>query len=182
MLEGYDWLNEAATDIGLTLEKGAPRLGVLTIRRLNLATHLNYHVRRKLKGYHWSTIAVDTRTHIEGDQKWQQRKFALLLTLGCHTGGAVYSPDGTLQIDSTSTDVAYANDRPYSATPAWGRRYVLELHNDNYSARALPEDTRLQRAAGFDPDGLSLPKWSYLTLRPGSAPLSWCQPSIGCCF
>jgi hypothetical protein len=48
---------------------------------------------------------------------------------------------------------------------------VLELHNDNYSKRALPEDTRLLRAAGFDPDGKSYPEWSHLTLRPGRCPL-----------
>ncbi len=82
LLEGYDWPHDDITDIGLTLERGAPRLGVLTIRHLNLATHLNYHVRRKLKGYHWSTIAIDTRAHHEGEGKGQQRKLSALLTMG----------------------------------------------------------------------------------------------------
>ena len=52
LLEGYDWPKDDITDVGLTLEKGAPKLGVLTIRHLNLAMLLNYHVGRKLKGYH----------------------------------------------------------------------------------------------------------------------------------
>jgi hypothetical protein len=94
LLEGYDWPKDDITDIGLTLEKGAPRLGVLTIRHLNLAMLLNYHVGSKLKGYHWSTIAIDARAHLEGERKWQQRKLSTLLTMGCYTDGGVYSTDG----------------------------------------------------------------------------------------
>ena len=73
LLETYDWPHDVSTDIGLTLDKGAPKLGVLTLRHLNLATLLNYHVRRYLKTFHWSTITIDKRTEYDSGQKIKQR-------------------------------------------------------------------------------------------------------------
>ena len=172
LLEGYDWPNDDIIDIGLTLDKGAPRLGVLTIRHLKLAMTINHHVRRHLTRYHWSTIAIDTRTVSVGDKKWQQRKLSALMLLGCYSEGHVFAADGTLQVDASMTDTAFANDRPYSSMPPiGGRRYVIELHNDNLSPRALREDLRLLRSVGFNLDGRTPLEWYAVASTPGPCPL-----------
>ena len=50
LLEEYDWPKDDITDIGLTLENGAPKLGVLTARHLTLAAAINYHVLKSISG------------------------------------------------------------------------------------------------------------------------------------
>mgnify|MGYP000323397396 CR=1 FL=1 len=124
LLEAYDWPQDV-TDIGLTLEKGSPRLGVLTFRHLHLAMNLNYHMQHELKGYYWSTISIDTRKHVDEERKWRQRKLSALLSMGCYTEGAVYSTDGSLQVGSTDVDKIYANNQPYASLPLRGKRYVI---------------------------------------------------------
>ena len=171
LLEDYDWPKDDITDIGLTLEKGSRRLGVLTMRHLNLAMNLNYHIQHELRGYYWSTISIDTRRHVEPERKWRQRKLSALLTMGCFTEGTVYSVDGTLQINPTTTDTAYAIDRPYAAIPAKSKRYVIGIHNDNYSDRTLPEDRRLLRAVGFNLNGSIPNEWKQVAWHHGPCPL-----------
>jgi len=159
LLEEYDWPKDDITDIGLTLENGAPKLGVLTARHLTLAAAINYHVLKSISGLRWSTIAIDTRPHVRENIKGHQRKMPALLTLGCYTDGTVYSADGKLQIDATAVDTAFANDRPYASCPPRGNRYVLELHNDNHSHRTLSEDRRLLKSVGFNIDGKLPTEW-----------------------
>jgi hypothetical protein len=171
LLENYDWPNDVVNDIGLTLDKGAPKLGVLTLRHLNLATSLNYHVRRYLKTYNWTTITIDKRTNHDSGRKVKQRRLSVLLSIGSYTNGEVYSSDGSLQIDSMTTDTAFANDRPYSLSPPWGTRYVIELHNDSYSGRVLPEDLHLLLAVGFKVEGNSHREWGKVVLKPGPCPV-----------
>ena len=120
ILEGYTWPHDDTTDIGLTLDKGFPRLGVLTNRHLDLAMKLNCHVRCHLRGYHWSTITIDKRMIVPEQRKGQQRKMSVLLTMGRYTEGIVYTTDGSLQLDSTTSDSAHAVNRQYAAQPPRG--------------------------------------------------------------
>ncbi len=171
LLENYDWPQDDITDIGLTLEKGLPRLGVLTQRHLQLAMNLNYHMQHQLKGYRWSTISVDARMHVNEERKWQQRKLSALLTMGCYTGGEVYSTDGSLQIGSTDVDTVYANTKQYISLPSKGKRYVIQLHNESYTDKVLPEDRRLLRSVGFVLDGKVPYEWRHVAWHHGPCPL-----------
>jgi hypothetical protein len=171
LLEAYDWPQDDITDIGLTLEKGLPRLGVLTHRHLQLAMNLNYHMQHQLKGYHWSTISIDSRKHVNEERKWQRRKLSALLTMGCYTEGELYTTDGSLQLGPTNVDTVYANDKQYAALPPRGKRYVLQLHNDNYTDKVLPEDRRLLRSVGFVLDGKVPYEWRHVAWHHGLCPL-----------
>ena len=120
LLEEYEWPQDGINDIGLTLEDDLPRLGVLTIRHLNLAMNLNYYVQRQLKDYRWSTIAIDRREHVYQDSIGPTHKTSALLTMGCYTEGTVYTTDGDLQITADKADTAFAIDRPYASVPPQG--------------------------------------------------------------
>ena len=170
LLEAYDWPVDV-TDIGLTLEKGSPRLGVLTMRHLNLAMNLNFHMQRHLKGYHWSTIAIDVRTQVNEERKWLQGKTSALLSMGCYTTGTVYDKSGTLQISEALVDTVFAIGEPYASIPPRGKRYVIHFHNEHHSERTLAEDRRLLRSVGFNIDGRPPTAWRQLEYHPGACPL-----------
>ncbi len=170
LLEAHDW-PAGVHDIGLTLEKGSTRLGVLTILHLNLAMNLNYHMQRHLTGYHWSTIANDTHMQVNEERKWRQGKMSALLTMGCYTTGTVYDKSGTLQISDALVDTVFAIGEPYASIPPRGKRYVIHLHNENHSERILPEDRRLLRSVGFNIDGRPPTVWQHLEYHPGACPL-----------
>ena len=133
--------------------------------------NLNYHMQHQLKGYRWSTISVDTRTHVDEERKWQQRKLSALLTMGCYTGGEVYSTDGSLQIGLADVDTVYANAKQYASLPFQGKQYVIQLHNESYTDKVLPEDRRLLRSVGFVLDGKVPYEWRHVTWHHGPCPL-----------
>ena len=47
----------------------------------------------------------------------------------------------------------------------------MELHNDNHSAKTLPEDLRLLKSIGFTVDGKRPSEWTQVDLHLGRCPL-----------
>ena len=170
-LSGYNWPIDGINEIGLTDVNGAPRHGVLTLRHLHLAMTINKHLRKCNSGFRWSTNSINARPRYDAHKKEPPRKVSALPLMGSHTEGPVHTRDGTLQVHSDDADPVIAIDRPYSSLTPTGKRYVIKVHNHEFSARVLPKDHALLIASGSHPDRNTHVKWSTpSTIRGGLPP------------